>query len=94
MGIDQRVGSLEVGKDADIAIFEGHPLSVYAVPQYTIVDGVVRINRSKDAADQRLQASATRAETGFFLHKEQHNHDRCLEGAFENTASFFGLERE
>ena len=30
----------------------------------------------------------------FFLHKEQHNHDRCLEGAFENTATFFGLERE
>jgi imidazolonepropionase-like amidohydrolase len=94
LGIDKNVGSLEVGKDADIAIFDGHPLSIYAVPQFTIVDGVVRFNRSKDAADQRLQASATRAETGFFLHKEQHNHDRCLEGAFENTATFFGLERE
>lgn len=94
LGIDKNVGSLEVGKDADIAIFDGHPLSIYAIPQFTIVDGVVRFNRSKDAADQRLQVSATRSETGFFLHKEQHNHDRCLEGAYENTATFFGLERE
>lgn len=54
LGIDQRTGSLEVGKDADITIFNNHPLSVYGVPQFTIVDGVVRFDRKADAADQRL----------------------------------------
>jgi len=94
LGIEQRVGSLEVGKDADIAIFDGHPLSVYAIPQYTLVDGVIRFNRATDAADQRLQASATRAETSFTLLKEQHHFDRCLEGAFDQTLAFFGISRE
>ncbi|MGB4846380.1 MAG: amidohydrolase family protein, partial [Saprospiraceae bacterium] len=45
LGIDDKVGSIEVGKDADIAIFSGHPLSVYAVPQMTIVDGIVRFDK-------------------------------------------------
>lgn len=38
-GIDDRVGSLEVGKDADIVIFDGDPLSVYAVPKLVIING-------------------------------------------------------
>jgi len=54
LGIDGRVGSLEKGKDADIGIFKNHPLSVYGVPQYTIVDGVVRFDRAHDPADMRL----------------------------------------
>ena len=53
LGIDAKVGSLEKGKDADIAIFAGHPLSVYAIPEITIVDGIVRFDRKKDAADMR-----------------------------------------
>jgi cytosine/adenosine deaminase-related metal-dependent hydrolase len=54
LGIESRVGSLEVGKDADIAIFKNHPLSIYGVPQVTIVDGIVRFDREKDADDMRL----------------------------------------
>jgi imidazolonepropionase-like amidohydrolase len=46
--IDDRVGSIEVGKDADIAIFDHHPLSVYAVAQKTIVDGEVYFDRARD----------------------------------------------
>ena len=34
-----RVGSIEKGKDADLVIYDHHPLSVYAVVQKTIVDG-------------------------------------------------------
>lgn len=44
LGIDAHVGSIEVGKDADLAIFDHHPLSVYAIPQMTIVDGIVRFD--------------------------------------------------
>ena len=54
LGIDDRVGSVEVGKDADLVLFDGHPLSVYAVPQMTIVDGVVRFDRAADPDDVRL----------------------------------------
>jgi imidazolonepropionase-like amidohydrolase len=46
--IDDRVGSIEVGKDADIAIFDHHPLSVYAVAQTTIVDGEIYFDRARD----------------------------------------------
>jgi imidazolonepropionase-like amidohydrolase len=39
--IDHRTGSLEVGKDADIAVFENHPLSGTAKCVLTLVDGEV-----------------------------------------------------
>jgi cytosine/adenosine deaminase-related metal-dependent hydrolase len=48
MGIETRVGSIEVGKDADFVIYNKHPLSVYAVPQKTIIDGVVYFDREQD----------------------------------------------
>jgi len=54
LGIDAKVGSIEVGKDADLAIFSNHPLSVYAIPQMTIVDGIVRFDRANDPADMRI----------------------------------------
>ncbi len=34
-----RIGSLEVGKDADIAIFDGNPMEVFTKTLYTIIDG-------------------------------------------------------
>ena len=54
LGIEDRVGSIEVGKDADLAIFSAHPLSIYAVNQKTIIDGVVRFDYETDGDDQRL----------------------------------------
>ncbi len=37
--LDKRMGSLAVGKDADIVLWSEHPLSIYAKPEYTFVDG-------------------------------------------------------
>ena len=37
--IDEYVGSLKVGKDADLVLWSGHPLSVYSVAEQTYVDG-------------------------------------------------------
>jgi len=37
--IDDRVGSIEIGKDADFAVFDGDPLSVYSVPKAVFCDG-------------------------------------------------------
>lgn len=41
LGISDRVGSIEKGKDADIAIYDGNPMDVYTDTLYTIIDGKV-----------------------------------------------------
>jgi adenine deaminase len=50
LGIDKWVGSIEVGKDADLVIYNHDPLSVYAVAQKTLIDGQVYFDRQKDLA--------------------------------------------
>ncbi|MCH7903497.1 MAG: amidohydrolase family protein [Armatimonadetes bacterium] len=45
LGIDHRTGSIEVGKDADLALWDGHPLSVYSKPIMTMIEGVVYFER-------------------------------------------------
>src|SRR5712675_366996 len=52
LGIDKRVGTIDVGKDADLVIYNHDPLSAYAVAQKTIVDGRVLFDREKDIADR------------------------------------------
>jgi imidazolonepropionase-like amidohydrolase len=59
--IDKRVGSIEVGKDADLAIFDKHPLSVYAVVQMTLVDGQVYFDRQKDLEARKARAEEKKA---------------------------------
>lgn len=39
--VEERVGSLEVGKDADIAIFDGNPMEVFTHTLYTVIDGTI-----------------------------------------------------
>jgi len=80
LGIDNRVGSIEEGKDADIAIFEGHPLSVYSIPVMTFVDGVKYFDRENDADDQRLYVDpeSTVEEVQIFVAEEQH---KCMQDA-------------
>src|SRR5256714_10893022 len=50
LGIDKRVGTIDVGKDADLAVYNHDPLSAYAIVPKTIVDGRVLFDRDKDAA--------------------------------------------
>lgn len=40
-GVDDRLGSLEVGKDADIAIFDGNPMEIFTHTLYTLIDGKI-----------------------------------------------------
>jgi imidazolonepropionase-like amidohydrolase len=54
LGIDDRVGSIEEGKDADLVLFTEHPLSVYTRVQRTYVDGIARFDMERDGDDQRL----------------------------------------
>jgi imidazolonepropionase-like amidohydrolase len=46
--IDNRVGSIDVGKDADLVVYNVHPLSTYSVPQQVLIDGLVYFDRQKD----------------------------------------------
>src|SRR5215468_2046378 len=50
LGIDKRVGSIDVGKDADLVIYNHDPLSAYAVVQKTLIDGQILFDRQKDIA--------------------------------------------
>jgi len=47
--VDQRVGSIKVGKDADIVLWNGHPLSIYSKPDMTLVDGIAYFEASREA---------------------------------------------
>ena len=46
LGIDDRVGSIDVGKDADLAIFSGHPFAPASRVELTLIDGRTFFDRS------------------------------------------------
>jgi imidazolonepropionase-like amidohydrolase len=46
LGIENRVGSIDVGKDADLAIFSGHPFAPASRVEMTLVDGRVFFDRT------------------------------------------------
>ncbi len=47
-GVADRVGSLAVGKDADIAIFDGNPLEIATTTLYTIINGKIVYDAKQD----------------------------------------------
>lgn len=48
LGIDNRTGSIEVGKDGDLVIWSGHPFSSFSVVEATLIEGDVYFDRAKD----------------------------------------------
>jgi len=55
--VDARVGSIKVGKDADLVLWSDNPLSIYAKAEKTMVDGIVYFDREKDAQMRKLLAA-------------------------------------
>jgi imidazolonepropionase-like amidohydrolase len=88
LGIENRVGSLEVGKDGDLAIFDKHPLSIYAIAQYTIIDGKVNFDRKNDVADERLDIDPEEKFTSSYYERERLARDNCMQDVTLNL--FFG----
>ena len=60
LGVQDRVGSIEVGKDADVVIWSGDPLSVYSSAETTFIDGEVFFDKQRDLA-MRDQMTKERA---------------------------------
>jgi imidazolonepropionase-like amidohydrolase len=46
--LDERVGSIKEGKDADVVLWSDNPLSVYAKPEKTLIEGAVYFDLEKD----------------------------------------------
>src|SRR5262249_12649951 len=59
--IDNRVGSLDVGKDADVVIWNHHPLSSYAIAERVYIDGQKYYDRTDD--QKRMTELAREKET-------------------------------
>jgi len=54
LGVDKMVGTLEVGKDGDIAVFSHHPFTAEAMVEYTVVDGKVLFSRAEAATLRKV----------------------------------------
>jgi len=78
LGIEDRVGSIEVGKEADLAIFTAHPLSIYARCRTTIVDGVVRFDDVLDPDDMRMEIDPSRSVDEVTTFRDDRDH--CMDG--------------
>ena len=58
--LDDRMGSVKVGKDADVVLWSDHPLSIYAKAEKTIVDGKIYFDIVEDQ-DRRESLRTERA---------------------------------
>jgi imidazolonepropionase-like amidohydrolase len=67
LGVDNRVGSIEVGKDADIVIYDKDPLSEFAKVQKVLIDGRKYFDRDQDISGRQ----ATEAEKRKLLEMEK-----------------------
>ncbi len=72
LGIDKTVGSIEVGKDADLVLYDGFPLSDFAKVQKVLIDGTVYFDRDKELAAQ----TAREAEKQRLIDKEKASQQR------------------
>jgi imidazolonepropionase-like amidohydrolase len=59
LGVDKMVGTLEVGKDGDIAVFSAHPFAPQAMVEYTIIDGKVYFDRNEAVTLRKTAAQGT-----------------------------------
>lgn len=84
LGIDDKVGSIELGKQGDVAIWDDHPLSIYSKTLKTYVDGKKYFDRSEDEDDMRQKVDAEADfESGSNRWYDQNGREAesCLQGA-------------
>ncbi|MFN7932576.1 MAG: amidohydrolase family protein [Bryobacteraceae bacterium] len=69
LDLDNRIGSIEPGKDADLVIYDKHPLSSFAKVQKVLIDGSVYFERDRDVTDRQLREQRKKQ----LLEKEKQN---------------------
>jgi imidazolonepropionase-like amidohydrolase len=70
LDLKQRVGSIEVGKDADLVVLSGDPFSVYTLVEQTWVEGIKRFDRTNEQ-DRKYAVGGFDAYRGIF---DYHDH--------------------
>ncbi|UQD56726.1 amidohydrolase family protein [Flavobacterium sp. K5-23] len=70
--IDDKVGSIKIGKDADVVLWNNNPLSIYAKAEKTVIDGAVYYDLQKDE-EQRTSLAKERNELILQLLKEKNS---------------------
>ena len=85
LGIDDMVGSLEIGKQGDVAIWSGHPLSIYSKVEHTYVDGKKYFDLYMDLVDMRIAVDSedSYTEAGFNTFIQGREEDSCMSDVFE-----------
>ena len=81
--IDKRVGSIEVGKDADITIFDKHPLSNFAKVSKVYIDGQLYFDRDNDLAERPVHDTEKKK----LVDKEKEQQRRPAPGAQRRPAA-------
>lgn len=69
--LDNRIGSIKPGKDADLVVWSGNPLSVYSRAMKTMIDGVFYFDEENDAKQRDFIASERNRITGNILRESQ-----------------------
>ena len=64
IGLDKRLGSIEVGKDANLVVFSGDPLDFNSVVEMVLIDGIPAYERDKDVRLKRLLSPAKDSTSG------------------------------
>ncbi len=68
--LDNRTGSLKKGKDADVVLWSGNPMSIYSKVEKTIIDGAIYFDIDKDL-QKRKEMKAERAKLIGLMLKEK-----------------------
>ena len=81
------MGSIATGKDADIVLWDDHPLSVYARPEQTYVDGTKYFDLEEDATKRNLMRGEVHACTGDESGRERRRPHRPNACTFTTTVT-------
>jgi len=64
LGVEKRVGSIELGKDADLVVFSAHPFSPDARVEMTMIEGTIYFDRAKDLSARKKKGGDAAASPG------------------------------
>lgn len=88
LGLEKRIGTIEVGKDGDLAVFTGHPLNSFSRPEMTLVEGEVYFQRWENVAPLASAATSPAAPlTNFVPIARSPSGSYVISGAFVHPAA-------